>query len=218
MTSDITSPSRRTIVKGAAWAAPALAVAVASPSLAATEPASKSSQFSVEVVCPPTELNLLEKATPSLYFEVTNTGTTVVPAGQEFTLHTTGLANVSVEGLNDIQVDAVLFKDDTTTGTITKALAPGETVEIHVFPLAQLDVNVAVVGETTLTIGGQPTTQKYTLVEVDLFEDLNLTIAFCGEPDVLQGLLGSLGIDLGDIGKSADQAVGGLLGKLFGLL
>ncbi|WP_114202818.1 hypothetical protein [Janibacter anophelis] len=194
MSKDITTsgPSRRSIAKGAAWAVPAVSVAAAAPVLAASPTYCETLDFSVRAVCPPTDIDLLDGNSESLYFVITNEGDCTVRAGQTFTLDTTGLANVSVEGLNAIQVDAVVFGSDGTTGTIGTDIAPGGEIIVKVFPVAEIDVNLAVIGTTTLTIDGSPTTQSYTLIEADALGALAVTIAFCGGVGLVATLLAGL--------------------------
>ncbi|NYF97636.1 hypothetical protein [Janibacter cremeus] len=239
MTSEITSPSRRSVAKGAAWAVPAVAVAAAAPSLAAsTNYCGTSPGFTVEAVCPPIDIDVLDGNSDSLYFEITNSSNDcTVEAGQTFTLASTNFVGATVEGLNALQVDAVVFGDDMQTGTIGRDIPPGEAVRVNVFPVAQLDVNGQVAGTTTLTIEGMPTTQDYTLVELDAFGLAGLTLAFCGEPQfILTTLLESLGEEvqelpaetvelldalLGDAGLSLDNlleglGLGGILGGILG--
>lgn len=194
MSKDITTsgPSRRSIAKGAAWAVPAVSVAAAAPSLAASTAYCETLDFSVRAVCPPTDIDLLDGNSESLYFVIKNNGDCTVRAGQQFTLNTTGLANVSVEGLNAIQVDAVVFGSDGKTGTIGTDIAPGGEVIVKVFPVADIDVNLAVLGTTTLTINGAPTTQAYTLIEADAIGALAVTIAFCGDAGLVRTLLTTL--------------------------
>lgn len=193
MTSEITNPSRRSVAKGAAWAVPAVAVAAAAPSLAAsTVYCEGPADFSIRVECPPTDIDLLDGNSESLYFVITNDSDCTVQAGQIFTLNTTGLANVSVEGLNAIQVDAVVFGEDGTSGVIGEDIAPGGEIIVKVFPVANVDVNLAVIGSTTLTVGTASLTQAYTLVEADAIGALAVTIAFCGGVELVPTLLAGL--------------------------
>ena len=73
MTLDITHPSRRSVAKGAAWAVPAVAVAAAAPTLAASsELCTGTADFSVRAECPPTDIDLLDGNSESLYFVIDN--------------------------------------------------------------------------------------------------------------------------------------------------
>ncbi|CAM3891653.1 hypothetical protein [Janibacter anophelis] len=190
MTQNVITPSRRSVAKGAAWAVPAVAVAAAAPSLAAsTTYCTGTPTFTIDVVCPPTDIDLLDGNSESLYFVVTNTSGCTVEAGQEFTLDTTNLAGVTVEGLNAINAGVAVFGADGRTGTLSQDLADGASVEIHVFPVADVDVNLAVIGATTLTIEAASLTQAYTLIEADAIGALAVTIAFCGGEGLVETLL-----------------------------
>ena len=194
MTLDITHPSRRSVAKGAAWAVPAVAVAAAAPTLAASsELCTGTADFSVRAECPPTDIDLLDGNSESLYFVITNNSECTVPAGQVFTLQTTGLANVSVEALNEIQVDAVVFNSDGTSGVIGEEIPPGGEIIVKVFPVADIDVNLAVIGTTTLTVGTASLTEDYTLIEADAIGALAVTLAFCGGDTLIEVLLDGLG-------------------------
>lgn len=170
MTSEITSPSRRTIAKGAAWAVPAVAVASAAPSLAASPTACEPGALEIGVECPS-----LISGGPSLYFTVTNPADSdcTVPAGTPITVDRSGLAGVDVGPLNDINVGADVLFSDATNATTQRDLAPGDSIEVHIFPPGL--ANVSVLQNATVSIDGASLSQGYTIISL-----LGLNIAVCG--------------------------------------
>ncbi|MGO1167461.1 MAG: hypothetical protein ACTMHL_12700 [Janibacter sp.] len=174
MTPEITSPSRRQIAKGAAWAVPAVSLAAAAPSLAASPNYCDTPTVAVAGVCPP----VLGADTRNVYFTVTNTGDCTIESGLPFTLDTDGLVNLSVGHLNDIQVDAGVLFTNANSGQINRDIAPNEIVEIEFVPDALL--NADVVGSGTLAAAGQSATSNFTVVEVDLPLLPSIQVALCG--------------------------------------
>ena len=173
MTTDITStgPSRRSIAKGAAWALPAVSVAAAAPSLAASATACAPGTLQVIINCP----GLISG--DSLYVTISNpedSGCTV-PEGTQFTVDRGGLAGVEVGPLNDLNVGADVLFDNATTGHLTAALEPGESVDVQIFPEGL--ATVSALQNLTFTIDGASASQGYTIVRVGL---LGVTIALCG--------------------------------------
>lgn len=85
MTSELSTPSRRTIAKGAAWAVPSVAVAAAAPSLAASptcdEPGAWHDGLALSSGC---VVNVINVAASS-GFQICNQGQCVIPAGTQFT-------------------------------------------------------------------------------------------------------------------------------------
>ncbi|WP_435202630.1 hypothetical protein [Janibacter sp. GS2] len=165
MNSEITSPSRRQIAKGAAWAVPAVAVAAAAPSLAA----STCPPPVVAVNCPP----LL--TTQQLTFTITNpsSSTCDLPEGEVITVDRGGLAGVQVGPLNDLNVGVELLFTDANTAELTAPLAPGESITFQVFPRGL--ATVSALQNVTVAIQGASATQGYTIISL-----LGLSVAICG--------------------------------------
>lgn len=171
VTTKITSPSRRTIAKGAAWAVPAVTVAATAPSLAASPTACAPGTLQVRVNCP----GLVSG--DSLYVTITNpmgSGCTI-PTGTSFTVDRGGLAGVEVGPLNDLNVGADVLFDSATSGHLTAPLAPGDSVDVQIFPEGL--ATVSALQNLTFTIEGSSASQGYTIVRVGL---VDLTIALCG--------------------------------------
>ena len=169
MTSEITSPSRRQIAKGAAWAVPAVTVAAAAPSLAASSEA-----------CPPGTLQITPNcpgvlSTDSLYFTITNPGSSgcTMPTGTQITVDRGGLAGVQVGPLNNLNAGVDLLFTDANTAELTAPLEPGESIDIRIFPRGL--ANVSVLQNVTVSAGGSTVRQGYTIVTL-----LGLSVAICG--------------------------------------
>lgn len=176
VTQDITTtgPSRRSIAKGAAWAVPAVSVAAAAPSLAASPDHCDTPTVAVQGVCPPR----IGADTRSVYFTVTNTGDCTIELGLPFTLDTDGLVGLSVGHLNNIQVDVGVVFPNENSGQINRDIAPDEVVEIEFVPDALL--NADVVGSGTLSAAGQSATSNFTVVEIGLPLLPSIQVALCG--------------------------------------
>ncbi|QBF46929.1 hypothetical protein [Janibacter limosus] len=151
MSKDITTsgPSRRSIAKGAAWAVPAISVAAAAPSLAASDLPVCAAGTALDITVESCDIvGLLQ---PTTYFRVTNPADSgcTLPMGVPLTLATSGVAGIDVAGLTLINAD-VLF---TSTGAATtqKALAPGEYVDVRVITAG---INVSLLGRWTLSTPG----------------------------------------------------------------
>ena len=169
MTRDATTPSRRNVAKGAAWAVPAVAVAAAAPTLAAScEPS-----LSLSAVWPP----IIGVDTRNVYFTLTNDGECPIDAGLAFTVDVSGLVGLTVGHLNAIQVDAGVLFSDANNGTITREIAPGETIEIEI--VADSLLNADVVGSATLMAMGQSASVDFTAVEIDLPLLPSILVALC---------------------------------------
>ena len=159
MTSEITSPSRRQIAKGAAWAVPAVTVAAAAPSLAASSEACPPGTLQITPNCP----GLL--STDSLYF--------TMPTGTQITVDRGGLAGVQVGPLNNLNAGVDLLFTDANTAELTAPLEPGESIDIRIFPRGL--ANVSVLQNVTVSAGGSTVRQGYTIVTL-----LGLSVAICG--------------------------------------
>lgn len=174
MSQDIThSPSRRTIAKGAAWAAPAVAVAAAAPSLAASSDGCAPGTLVVSVNCPP----IITLPTPNarqLTFTIANPAGSgcVVPTDTTFTVNRGGLVGVQVGPLNNLNVGANVIFDTANTGRLTAPLEPGQSVTFQVFPRNL--VNLAVGQSVTVSIAGSSATRAYTLIGA-----LGISVALC---------------------------------------
>ena len=170
MTQDITTtgPSRRSIAKGAAWAVPAVTVAAAAPALAAST-SCPAGALQVTALCPP------PLSTTSLRFRISNPAGSActVPAGTPLTLNVSGLVGLTASLLNGINVDAGVLFSDASNATLQRALAPGESVTLNVFPRSLLNAQVA--GNATLSIEGTSASASYIIVSVGV-----LSVAICG--------------------------------------
>lgn len=149
MTSEITSPSRRTIAKGAAWAVPAVTVAAAAPMLAASSAACTADDLTLGVA----SCRLVGLLSPEATFTITNSGDSgcTVPAGTPVSLTGGALAAIGVPALVDLNVGVLTFGSGMGSATLTTALAPGQSVTIRVFPSG---LNVNVLGTYTMTVLG----------------------------------------------------------------
>lgn len=158
----IHSPSRRTIAKGAAWAAPAVAVAAAAPALAASSDGCAPGTLNVSAVCPP----LIGLNTRNIHFVVSNPDGSdcEIPAGAPLALNITGLANLTASLLNGINADVQVAFSDTSNATLTAPLAPGESFELEVFPPSLLSAGL--LGSASLSIEGSSASANYTIVSV----------------------------------------------------
>ncbi|MDN5717714.1 MAG: hypothetical protein L0G89_10830 [Janibacter sp.] len=175
MSKDLTTsgPSRRSIAKGAAWAVPAVSVAAAAPSLAASPNFCETVDVTVARVCPP----LIGADTRSVYFTVTNDGDCTIRSGLAFTLSQTGLVGLDVGHLNSIQVDAGVLFTSATAGNINRDIPAGGSVEIEFVPDVLL--NADVVGSATLTVGAPSATANFTVLEIDLPILPSIQVAIC---------------------------------------
>lgn len=162
MTQDITTtgPSRRQIAKGAAWAVPAVSVAAAAPALAASPSSCEPGTLNVAAVCPP----IIGLNTRNIYFTVSNPAGSdcEIPAGTALSLNLAGLVGLNVSLLNGINAD-VLFSDP-SNATLVAPLAPGESIEVEVFPPSLLNAGVA--GSASLSIEGSSASTNYTVVNI----------------------------------------------------
>lgn len=171
MTPEITSPSRRQIAKGAAWAVPAVSLAAAAPSLAASPNACEPGTLEVLINCP----GLISG--DSLYVTITNPADSActVAEGTQFTIDRGGLAGVEVGPLNDLNVGAEVLFDNANAGHLTAPLAPGQSVDVQIFPEGL--ATVSALQNLTFTIDGASASQGYTIVRLGV---LGITIALCG--------------------------------------
>ncbi len=148
MIPETTAPSRRTIAKGAAWAVPAVTVAAAAPSLAASPSVCTGADLQLTVE----NCRLVGLLSPEASFRITNpagSGCTV-PTGTPVTLTGGALADVGVAGLDSINVGILDF-DSVNSATLQRDLAPGQSVPVRAFPAG---LNVNVLGTYTLSIMG----------------------------------------------------------------
>lgn len=108
MTQDITTtgPSRRSIAKGAAWAVPAVSVAAAAPSLAASPP---------EEECDDCVVPVLTVAATS-FIRLTNPGRVTVAGGLTFSLNgCTGLVSAGLARITQARLTVSRRNGDSST-------------------------------------------------------------------------------------------------------
>lgn len=170
----MTSPSRRTIAKGAAWAVPAVTVAATAPSLAASPTVCDPGMLTVTPNCPPI-ITLPRPDSQQLTFTIANPGGSgcTIPAETQFTVDRGGLAGVEVGPLNQLNANVAVLFDTANTGHLTAPLGPGESITIQIFPRDL--ANVALVQRATVSIDGSSATQAYTILSV-----LGISVALCG--------------------------------------
>lgn len=167
MTSEITNPSRRSVAKGAAWAVPAVAVAAAAPSLAA----SPGDPLTVTANCP----GLLSG--DSLTFTISNPDTGVlVPAGTPVDVTVTELVGLDVDLLVDINA-GVLETDTSGSLLLADDLAPDESITLNIFPDSLLTAGV--LGTATVSIEGVSAAADYILTSVNIPVVGTVTVALC---------------------------------------
>ncbi|WP_338750501.1 hypothetical protein [Janibacter alittae] len=149
MTSQITSPSRRSVAKGAAWAVPAVAVAAAAPSLAA----SNAECSGTELILGVENCRLIGLLSPVASFTITNPSTSgcTVPAGTPVSLTGGALASIGVPALIQLNAGVLTFGSDIGSATLANDLAPGDSVPVRVFPDG---LNINVLGTYTMGILG----------------------------------------------------------------
>ncbi len=169
MTQDLTTagPSRRSIAKGAAWAVPAVSVAAAAPTLAASAPEECRPQ--IRVNCPP------PLTTQQLTFTITNpsSNSCTIPTDTPFTVNRGGLAGVNVGPLNSINAGVNVIFDTANSGRLTAPLAPGQSVTFQVFPRGL--ATVSLLQNVSVTMEGVSAAQGYTIIRL-----LGLSVAICG--------------------------------------
>lgn len=167
VTQDITTsgPSRRSIAKGAAWAVPAVSVAAAAPSLAASgePPCTPGSLTATHMRCNPVGLG----QTP--YFRVTNGNTDcTVPVGTQVTLTTSGLVGLDIDFLesdnNNLQL--LYTVGNTSTFETVAPIGPGESIDIHVYSPSFITVGVAALQEVRLNFDGARVRFNWTRVTI----------------------------------------------------
>ena len=163
MSKDITTsgPSRRSIAKGAAWAVPAVSVAAAAPSLAA----SACDPVTVTPNCP----GLLSG--DSLTFTISNPDAgCVIPAGTPVEVTVSNLVGLTADLLVDINVG--VLSTDSGTLALASDLAAGDSITVNVFPPSLL--NLGVIGTATVSITGVPGSADYIIATA-----AGLTVALC---------------------------------------
>lgn len=175
MTSEITSPSRRTIAKGAAWAVPAVAVASAAPSLAASPTACEPGTLDVAINCPPL-IGLPPRYEDALSITISNPESSgcTVPADTLFSVSRGGLTDIQVGSLNELNVGVSVFFDSANEGRLTAPLDPGQSVTFEVFPRGL--ATVALPQTLTVDIEGSTASRSYIIASL-----LGLvSVAVCG--------------------------------------
>lgn len=84
-----------------------------------------------------------------------------------------GLAGVSASLLNGIEANVDLLFTSGTAATTQRAINPGESIDVYIFPPSL--ANVAVLRTASVSILGATATQGYTLVTA-----AGVTVALCG--------------------------------------
>lgn len=122
MTIEKTELSRRTLVKGAAWSLPVIAVAAATP-MAAASTETNVGAFSVDGSCG--GLGLL-----GVGFDVT-AGDVALPVGTIINITTSGIANIGLFTLTGGTADIQLLGNTGNQVTLTAPLAAGATLSLR---------------------------------------------------------------------------------------
>lgn len=148
MTSEITSPSRRQIAKGAAWAVPAVSVAAAAPSLAASpDPVCTGDDITLGVA----NCRLVGLLSPEATFTITAGPDCSIPAGTPVSLTGGALAEIGVPALVQLNAEILSFGQDIGSATLSNEIPAGQSRTVRVFPDG---LNINVLGTYTLTLLG----------------------------------------------------------------
>lgn len=168
MSKDITTagPSRRQIAKGAAWAVPAVTVAAAAPSLAASPTVCPPGTLAVTANCPP------PVSTDSLNFTIANPAGSgcEVPEGTQVDITVSGLVGLTLEAL--VNLNAGVLYQEAGVLKLEAPLAAGDSITVEVFPPNLL--NAQVLGSASVAVAGSSASAGYIIAQV-----LGLTVAVC---------------------------------------
>ncbi|GAA2239570.1 hypothetical protein N1031_17115 [Herbiconiux moechotypicola] len=127
---------RRTVMKGAAWSLPVIALAVATPSAAASGPVEVGA-FSLNGTC-----GVLGVLGPG--FTLTASGTAPLPIGTTVTINGSGVANIGVFSVSGGTASVTVLSNTSRQIVLTSALAAGATIAFR----TTLSISVA------FTLGG----------------------------------------------------------------
>lgn len=159
--------SRRSIAKGAAWAIPAVSVAAAAPSLAASLEPCVPGVLSVSVrQCSLVGVGGNQQAP---YFRVTNANSDcTVPVGTEVTLTTSGLIGLDLDflELDNNKLQLLYTVGNTSTFETIAPILPGESVDIKVYGPSFISVGVSALQEVGLNFDGATARFNWTRVNV----------------------------------------------------
>jgi hypothetical protein len=134
--------SRRTVVKGAAWSVPAIALAVAAPAASASVVDVNVGDFSVDGTC-----GVLGLLLPG--YTVEASATAALPVGTVITVSSDSVLSLDVLSLTGATADiALLDGGNTATITLTSELPAGQTANLRTLA----SVNVATSSSATLTL------------------------------------------------------------------
>lgn len=122
MTIENTNVSRRTLVKGAAWSLPVVAVAAATP-LAAASTVTNVGDFSIDGSCG--ALGIIGAG-----FDLT-AGNVALPAGTVIDITTTGLANIGLFTVTGGTADVQLIGTTGNRITLSAPLAANQTLQLR---------------------------------------------------------------------------------------
>jgi len=188
--------SRRTMVKGAAWSVPVIAVAAATPMASA----STADQFDVQVTgtcegdfrAAGLASNILNALTGVLGLDPATRSFTVtaaegtIPAGTQFTLTDGGLVNVnalSVTGAIGLDALNIIRVGNTATITLEQDLAEGQSCALELLG-ALADIRVA--SDMTLALAGtdNPSTAPGAANSAEVSTTLGTSVNVLGIVDV----------------------------------
>ncbi|UTT66650.1 hypothetical protein NMQ01_02740 [Janibacter sp. CX7] len=172
MSKDITTagPSRRQIAKGAAWAVPAVTVAAAAPTLAASpNPVCTGADITLGV----SNCTLVGLLSPEASFTITAGPDCTIPQGTPVSLTGGALASIGLTALVDLNVGVLTFGSDIGSATLANDIAPGQTVTVQVFPEG---LNINALGTYQLAVLGA--TAEFTLAA-----GVGTLVSVCSSPN-----------------------------------
>lgn len=168
MTQDITTtgPSRRSIAKGAAWAVPAVSVAAAAPSLAASV-----------VDCEPGTLSISVRRCSFVglgsapYFTITNPSADCeIPVGANVDLNFGSLVGLELDFLDSANTGLSAFYviGNVHRATLLAPLGPGQSMNVLVYNSSALSVGLGVGTQVNLTVNGVTEGFNWTKIRLGL--------------------------------------------------
>lgn len=143
--------SRRSIAKGAAWAAPVVALGAAAPALAASPvpctPNETEGALSIDVI----DCTLVGLGSAP-YFRVTNLGECTVSAGEDVAITVGSLLGLDIDFLaaNNNNLSAIYIIGNTVHAKTVTPLGPGESMDIKIYSPSVLSIGAAVGTQVTL--------------------------------------------------------------------
>jgi len=153
--------TRRSVVKGAAWAAPVLALAVATPARAASM--TDIGAFEIEGSC-----GVLGVLGPG--FELTASPDAPIPAGTTIQINGSGIANIGVFTATPAIADVAILSPTSRSITLTADVPAGSTVALR----TTLSISVAFTLEASVNL---PT--GYTATGAKTTGSVSATLALC---------------------------------------